>query len=405
MRLPAELQSRIDPVIALARHRSTPVYLVGGVLRDLLLGRETRDLDFSVEGDSLGLARALAAETGGEIREHAAFQTAAVVDAAGFRFDFAPCRDEVYRAPAVLPEIVPGGLRADLRRRDFTVNALALRLDGSGELIDLIDLHGGVADLERRALRILHPGSFRDDPTRALRGIRFELRFGFRMTAETLAALAEAVAAGHFAALSGARWRQELELLWGDPALAAGGVERMAELGLLAALHPRLAPSARVDKVLKVHGQWPEGVDLWRLVLAALAADLSPGERGELADRLLLAGGDRRALMGLEERQEAREILTGEQRPHAVAAALDRLQGDALLLLLAESGDGERRWVERYLRELRPLALAVRGADLLAAGVSPGPEIGRALAATRRARLDGEIGAAEELAYALSVLK
>lgn len=401
MQLPAELRRRIDPVAALARRRQTPLYLVGGVLRDLLLGRETLDLDFSVAGDSLGLARALAAETGGTIREHAAFGTASV-DAGGCRYDFAPCRDESYPAPAVLPVIAPGDLPADLRRRDFTVNALALPLDGGG---GLIDLHGGKADLERQALRILHPASFRDDPTRALRGVRFELRLGFRMTAETLAALAGSLAAGHFAALSGSRWRQELELLWGDPALAAGGVERMAELGLLAALHPRLAPSALIEEVVKLHGEAREEAELWRLVLAALAAALDPEERAELAGRLLLEGRDRQILTA-DERRKAREVLRREQvRPHEVAAALDRLPAEALLLLLAEGGEGERQWIERYRRELRPLALAVRGADLLAAGVPPGPQIGRALAATRRARLDGELGASGELAFALAALE
>lgn len=400
MRLPADLLARLAPVSALARQRQTPLYLVGGVLRDLLLGKETRDLDFGVQGDALGFARALAAETGGTICEHAAFGTASV-DAAGFRYDFAPCRDESYPAPAVLPTIVPGDLRSDLRRRDFTVNALAMLLEEN----ELIDLYGGVADLERRALRLLHPASFRDDPTRALRGVRFELRLGFRMTAETLDAMAEAVKAGHFAALSGARWRQELELLWGDPALAAGGVERMAELGLLAALHPRLAPSALVREVVKLHGEAAEPVDLWRLVLVALAAELSPDEKKALADRLLLAGKDRQILT-MDGRQKAREILQEETvRPHQVAAALDRLPGEVLLLLLAESGEREQRWIERYRRELRPFTLTVRGSDLLAAGAAPGPQIGRALLTTRQARLDGEIAAADELAFALSALE
>lgn len=428
--LPAALTGRIERIAAVTARAGVPVYLVGGFVRDLLLGRENRDLDLVVEGDGPHFARLLAAELGGTVRVHTAFLTAVVIDLEGFAIDVATARSEFYRAPAVLPEVQTSALRQDLYRRDFTINTLAIRLGPGGP--ELIDSFGGRRDLREGVLRVLHSLSFLDDPTRALRAVRLSLRLGFRIAPETLRLIEVARDEGAFDRLSGSRLREELILLLGDPALAAGGVEQLADLGLLAVLHPDLELDATArERLRSARAAWDwyrlEGiteppVEPWRLLLMALAAGLGEedgkgerradrweGHRGveqraELADRLKLDGEDRRLLLLFLARLETARAVLGrpDAAPHEVAEALAPLAGEELLLLLAEEDETVRAWVRRDLTELRRIALVIRGADLVAAGILPGPAVGQGLAAARRARLDGRIGPEGELACALA---
>jgi tRNA nucleotidyltransferase (CCA-adding enzyme) len=281
---------------------------------------------------------------------------------------------------------------------------------------ELIDLYDGRRDLQDKLLHVLHGRSFIDDPTRILRGVRLEQRLGFRLSPDTLELVEDALAERVFDLLSGSRLREELILLLGDPALALGGVERLAELGVLRAIDPRLeldeATRERLGEALAaLDGYRREAiadppVAAWRLFLLALAAGLEPPDRERLAGRLLLDGEDRRLLTASPPRLDAaRAVLQDNPAPHQAAEALEPLAGEELLLLMAEGNETVRAWVSRYLTGMRPLTLSLRGADLLAAGVPPGPRIGEALRATRRARLDGRVDAAEELRYALDIAK
>ncbi len=367
-----------------------------------------------VEGDGIEFAGSLAEAFGGRVRDHRAFLTAVVVDPQDFHVDVVTARTELYRAPAALPEVRTSALRQDLFRRDFTINTLAIRL-GPEPGFDLIDFFGGRRDLKDKILRVLHSLSFIDDPTRILRAVRLELRLGFQISPETLHLAQVALAEGAFDHLSGSRLRDELALLLGDPAQAPRGIERLAELGVLRAVDPRLelddAARERLRGARAAHdwyrlaGIVDPPVEPWRLLLMGLAAGLEETDLERLAGRLLLAGEDRRLLTGFPARLEAaRAVLRGDPRPHEVAEALEPLAGEEILLLMGEGEEGLRAWVRRYLTELRPLALSVRGADLLARGVPPGPRIGEALRETRRARLDGRIDEAGELRYALAFL-
>jgi tRNA nucleotidyltransferase (CCA-adding enzyme) len=456
----------VRAVARLAAERGVAAYLVGGTVRDLLLGRDSPDLDFVAVGDGLGLAAAVERELGGRLLRHDGFLTADVIDAAGIHLDIATARRERYPDVAALPEVWPAAaLEEDLRRRDFTVNGMALPLvdrsdrgggaggpDAASDSPDLgslpdpleplesdrvIDPLGGRRDLAARALRVLHDRSFLDDPTRVLRGVRFEMRLGFRLTPESEALARQAVTAGAFARLSGSRLRHELELLLeaeGGAEAALAGLERLQELGAFGALHPCLALDGETRRRLlaaAAEHEWylataepgaagdgrSAGTSRaaqkqklparrWMVLLLALAAGLtSEDERGELADRLLLVGDDRRLVSGFGRRLAAAlPRLVPGALPHAVDAALAGLAEEELLLLAATAEAPERAWVRRYLTELRPLALGIRGADLLAAGAPRGPEVGRALRATREARLDRRISAGEELEFALARL-
>jgi tRNA nucleotidyltransferase (CCA-adding enzyme) len=415
-RLPPALASRVAAIAAVSRETNTPAYLVGGFVRDLLLERENRDLDVVVEGDGLEYAARLAAALGGRVRSHRAFLTAVVVDREGFHVDVATARSEFYRAPAALPEVQTSALRQDLFRRDFSINTLAIRL-GPEPKPELVDYFGGRRDLKDRTLRVLHSLSFIDDPTRILRAVRLELRLGFHISPETLHLAEVALSEGVFDHLTGSRLREELALLLDDPALALRGVERLAELGVLRALDPRLAlddaARARLREARAAHdwyrlaGIADPPLEAWRLLLMALATGFPEVDLMRLAGRLMLVGEDRRMLIGFPERlAAARSVLRGrgEQAPHRIAEALEPLSGEELLLLMAEEDETLRAWVRRYLTELRPLKLSIRGSDLLAAGMLPGPRIGEALRATLQARLDGRIGEGEELRYALELL-
>ncbi|HYU33955.1 MAG TPA: CBS domain-containing protein [Thermoanaerobaculia bacterium] len=416
-RLPEAISARIATVARVSREAGVPVYLVGGFVRDLLLERENRDLDLVVEGDGLDFAARLARAVDGRVREHRAFLTAVVVDPEGFHIDVATARSEFYRAPAALPEVQMSALRQDLFRRDFTINTLAIRL-GPDETPELIDYFGARNDLKEKALRVLHSLSFIDDPTRVLRAVRLELRLGFHVSPETRRLVEVALAEGIFDRLSGSRLRDELEKLLDDPALALRGLDRLDELGVLRVLHPGLELGAAVRERLRaaraafdwyeLEGLSDPPVQPWRLLLMALALGFETAELDRLADRLMLVGEDRRLLTGFPERLAcARESLAAAGLPpHRAVEILEPLSGEELLLLLAEGDEEVRSWVRRILTDLRKLELKIRGADLVAAGVPPGPGIGRALEATRRARLDGVVegGREAELEFALGAL-
>jgi len=214
--VPASVRPLLIRVGRLADRRGVRAYAVGGCVRDWLLGRAaTPDLDVTVEGDGLGLARQVGSELDHPVTVHQQFGTA-TIGTRSVRLDLATCRHETYAKPGAYPRVAAGSLREDLFRRDFTINAMAVALKPEG-FGALIDPYGGRRDLQRRALRILHANSFLDDPSRILRGIRFLLRFGLRWERGTEAALRDAVAAGALGWLNAGRWEKELVRMCEEP--------------------------------------------------------------------------------------------------------------------------------------------------------------------------------------------
>lgn len=395
-----------------ARRDAVELLLVGGCVRDLLLGVETLDLDLVVVGDGPAFAERLAARLGGRARSHAAFLTARVELPSGGHLDVASARVESYRSGGELPEVRRASLEEDLARRDFTVNAIALRLAGGEEA--LIDPFGGRADLERGRLRVLHADSFRDDPTRILRGVRLELRLGLRFAAESERLARAAVDGGALATLSGDRLRRELQLALEETGEPGRLWSRLEELGVISAVGlPAAAVSApRLERVSAVAAQrrWrsrEREPRRWRLLLAAAVGPLDEAARTAVADRLALAGADRDLIVGSQRRLAGTlaELADADLPAHRAERLLGGLGDEELVLAAAFGGPAVEAWVERYLTELSSLRLAVGGDDLVRAGAEPGAAVGRALRATREARLDGRIGPAEELEFALEVLR
>lgn len=408
--LPAPGPSRelIERAAALARRRGTRLAWVGGGVRDLLLGRDTVDLDLALEGDAAAFAGDLAAELGGRLTEHSRFLTAALELPDGRVLDLARCRRETYPAPGVLPRVEPASLEEDLARRDFSINALAVQLAPGDPAV--LDPTGGAADLAAGRLRALHAASFLDDPTRVLRGLRFELRFGFRFESETEAWVRAALAAGALDTISGERLRRELELACESWPSLSSLFERAAQLGLLAAIDPGLSwtrqAAARIDRAARVAVEPAfERLAPERWLVGLLGLEPSAEVRLRLLRRLAIAGRVAEVLRGCGPRVvAARTLLSSEPppAPHRVARALEAASPEELCGLATEDG-AVARWVRRFLEELRPLSLRVRGEDLLREGLPAGPEIGAALRATLEARQDGRIAVEQELQFACEV--
>ena len=369
-------------------------YAVGGPVRDLLRGVPSRDADIAVEGDAVAVARRLADVLGGgRVVVHRAFGTA-VVRAGGARIDLAATRSERYPHPAALPVVSPAGIDADLARRDFTVNALAAGLSGprAGELLDPFD---GRADLAAATIRILHPGSFRDDPTRIFRAARYAARLGFAVDSETERLARDAVAEGLVGELSGARVRADMLALLGESAATVAAALRLAEgLGLLAAVAPGLR-AERVDLLERldaVHGRFAAGIPIWRPRLALIARGSNESAVRALVERLRLRRADAdavRAAAGAAEMLGAK--LAAAAAPSDVAELLDRLPPDPALLIAATGGPGADA-AELYLARLRGIRLEIDGTVLHdELGLPPSPRMGEVLAELLRRKRNGQL--------------
>ncbi|HZL48120.1 MAG TPA: hypothetical protein VFC30_03790 [Solirubrobacteraceae bacterium] len=408
-----------EPQIVLERLRSLPggetlldlaarredVELVGGAVRDLLLAREPRELDVVVGGADASFALAgarfaeelltrLGAETGAKAHER--FGTA-LVEWDGGRIDIATRRSESYPEPGALPDVFAGTPEEDLQRRDFTVNAIAVSLGGMRRGT-LRQVPGALEDLAAGRLRVLHDGSFIDDPTRLLRMARYAARLGFEVEEGTATLAEQAIAAHTLERVSGARIGAELRLALGEPD-ALASLRALSELGVLDALHPRLRFEEHVARKTLVLLPEDGRADLALLATLVLPLALRAGEnpRAEIvallgrwdfpaADRDRVAAAAAAAPRLIEE-------LPAAERPsvlRAVALGVP-LEGVALAGALG-CEEPARRWLE----QTRHVQLEITGEDLLAAGIPEGPEIGDRLGAALRMRLDGELGAGRE---------
>jgi len=213
-RIPPKASALLKQIGRLARERGQRAYAVGGCVRDWVLGiADGSDLDVAVEGDGIALAGAVGESMAGEVETYPSFGTASVQWKRGRpRVDFAGCRKERYARPGAYPSVSPGSLQDDLIRRDFTINAMALSLDPDA-FGSMIDPFNGRRDIRLKCLRMLHADSFRDDPSRILRGVRFAERFGFHWERETLRALLQAMGEGALGWLNAGRVAKELNLM------------------------------------------------------------------------------------------------------------------------------------------------------------------------------------------------
>ncbi|MEX2235997.1 MAG: hypothetical protein WEB00_00475 [Dehalococcoidia bacterium] len=393
----SDIDSALAPqqgaALAAARAAATELgyelYLVGGTLRDVLLGRPAIDLDLVTEGPAAALAEVVAAKTGGQMKIYGRFATTSVtLDKT--RVDIARARTESYAQPGALPDVHPAPLDADLARRDFTINAIAYGLTGTnaGELIDPT---GGVPDLDGRLIRVIHRDSFVDDATRILRGLRFASRLDFEIEPQTAGMMREL--APYLRRISPARLRTELRFLLDDDN-PWRSLEAADELGVLAALVPGLSWSEAQSRQARAGASLPPALRAERL-LALLASSLAPGQASEFIARFGLGGRERRMA---EQAAELGRLATAETAPAEIAGRLRRFEDSVVnaVIPLRLPEDVAKRVIR--LRALRP---QLNGRDLMELGLPEGPLVGEVLEQLRQAVTAGSVRSRDdELALA-----
>ncbi len=407
LRLPSRYLRLLKHIGRLADERGVSVYLVGGVVRDLLLKCENWDLDLTVEGDGIAFARLVANRYRAGLAVYERFATARLTLPEGMKLDIATTRRESYAQSAALPDVEAASLKEDLYRRDFTINAMAIELNAR-HFGALHDPYGGQRDLKAKTIRVLHDKSFVDDPTRVFRAIRFAERFGFRLEVNTTRFLKEAAATDAIARLSGPRLCNEILLLAGE-SHPERSFAALARLQLLRFLHQDLSYARSTERTVRSLSKalrwWARychrhSIDRQLVYVMALL---------DRADQVVMKAVVARLMLSNE---QAAKVLAGGNRLESVVRALSHarrmkrsaiycclngLPDEALVLCLAKiSGRAValariKQRILDYLTKLSNVKPVLRGDDLLRLGIKPGPAIGALLAALLEAKLDGVI--------------
>lgn len=416
-RLPSRLFEVVKAAGALAKSLGYEPYVVGGFVRDLLLGRPNLDIDLVVEGDGIAFAEALARQSGGRVKSHQKFKTAVVILPDGQRVDVATARLEYYEYPAALPTVELSSIKMDLYRRDFTINSLAIHISPN-DFGRLVDFFGAQKDIRDKAIRVLHSLSFVEDPTRILRAIRFEQRFNFRIGVQTERLIKSAISSQFVHKLSGSRIFHEMRhILEDDNPVAC--ILRMQQLKLLGAIHPKLALDpqkeaalAESERVIAWYGLLyvePKPM-VWRIYFLGLCAGMEEPDVAEITDRLGFSQQHTRQFAALRHsiRDTVAKIFDWEYRRAKVSELyflLRELPLDGLLFLMARNPrETVRKAISLFFTTLRDQKLDITGVDLLALGIAPGPDYSRILRQVMAAKLDGEaVSKTEQLGLARSL--
>ena len=428
-RLPQPMLRVLHKAGELGDERHVNVYAVGGFVRDIMLSRpaiEFDDVDLVVEGDGIAFAKALALQLGGRVREHKTFMTALIIytDENGDeqRLDVATARLEYYKYPAALPTVELSSIKMDLFRRDFTINAMALRLNKPA-FGALVDFFGGQSDIQRKTIRIIHALSFVEDPTRIIRAVRFEQRYGFHISPQGEKLIKNALTLNLVEKLSGARILHELNLIFreDEPEIC---LRRLDELGVLGAIHPSLSltqeKKALLDSLREVVDWYrllyfKESPDLGILYLMALCSAVPAEETSDILNRLGLNPAMRETVLRLRESVRLTLLdLTNwhrdkQENPHAISrlcALLAPLPLEGALYLMARATNEDiSGHVSQYIYKWRQVRVDVSGADLRELGLEPGPAYGKIMRALLAAKLDGIATTREQqLALAQSLI-
>ena len=372
----------------IAQSYGVQAYLVGGAVRDALLGLPVGDIDIAVVCLTPDIVQNTAAALGGEIVKRSQFNTFAL-SADGRCIDIAMARQETYAHAGALPTVAPGTVQSDLARRDFSINAMAVSIN-AGSFGELLDPFDGQSDLRRRLVRVLHDASFQDDATRILRAARYAVRLGFTLEAQTERLLMRDAAC--LDAISGARLRHEFMRVLQE-GRAASTLELLHRLGALQAVHPALTLDDRTLAAMRRAAD-SDYADKTALFLSILAFSLTDADKTAFAERLRLpfrlaqAVEDTALVQGIMPRLRSSEDVRNSE----MYTMLRTLDEAAILGCALREGDSRAgRRLTLYLDELRHIKPMLNGDELLALGVPQGPQIGELLQALLAARLDGQV--------------
>lgn len=384
-------------------------FIVGGFVRDLLLRKPNLDIDLVIEGDGIQFAKTFGQTvTGSKVRCHKKFNTAVIIFPDAFKIDVATARLEYYEYPAALPTVKLSSLKLDLYRRDFTINTLAISLNPEN-FGQLIDFFGGQKDLKERVIRVLHNLSFVEDPTRILRAIRFEQRFGFKIGKQTESLIRSAVKSHFMEKVEGRRLFTELKNILTEKNVLLA-LERINQFGLYPEIFPSLKYTPSIKKLLEriedginwyKLSYFASEIEEWLVYFMALAFELpSENEIALLGERLDLP--DKRLIFLREAKKQIQEILFRFSRPKTMLPSeiyhtLENCCDEELIYMMAKSKEEEtKKAISFYLQKLRTIIPSVTGNDLKALNIEPGPVYKEILKNLLDARLNGELHSKEE---------
>lgn len=401
-KLPQELKFIISQVAKVSEETRMPAYLVGGCLRDLILKVKNLDLDIVIEGKGIIFAQILAQRLKVDLKTYQRFGTASLIFADGLKVDIATTRQEKYLCSAALPVVSAGSLNDDLKRRDFTINSLAISL-ALDKPQEIIDPYGGQKDLNLGRICILHDASFEDDPTRIFRAVRFSQRFNFKIDPKTLLLLKEAIASGALESVNPHRIRNELILILKeqDP---FGSLKRLGDLGALSIINAKLKIGKSTQVLFKSIAKEIDGfvkklpsprqLDTWLIYFAALLEPLTLAQIKLIIDRFGLTKGDRLRLISYRQWQsKLRRSLSKKQvSPERICALLEPLSYEAIILLSATTlNKNFKKHLKIFFADYKGIRLSVSGDDLVSLGVAPGPEYKKIFAKVLAAKLNGQV--------------
>lgn len=408
--MPPATHELLRAIGMLSRDSGYRAYLVGGIVRDLMLGRENVDLDIAIEGDAERLARTFARKTGSRMRSPTRFGTCKIESKAFGTLDIAATRSESYRASGALPDVIPERIAGDLNRRDFSINAMALSLN-PGSYGRLLDPLKGSEDLAEGKLRVLHPGSFRDDPTRMLRGIRFAARYGFTFERGTSRLFSDAVSGGFLNRVSGKRVFTELKILCKEQE-AAEALMMLRRRRLLEVIDPALGWDNMKLKHARLLGRAlaafddagpGRGLNEWQSWFAVLFAGIGRRKCDRLVKRLNLPGDLRRVCIWTAseiERTLARLGKLDTSRAYKVTRLLREVPPEGLVHLYLAGNRRERVLILKYISDWTHVRPALTGGQIVDLGVGEGPQVGRMLEAILKLKLSGRLHTrADEVDY------
>ena len=393
--LPSEMQDLLSSIAAQAASLNMPCYLVGGFVRDLLLNKPVNDLDIVVEGDAIKLGKALIQKHGGKLTPHTKFRTAIwdiplTFNVQRSTLDLITARKESYDHPGALPTVTPATIEDDLRRRDFSINAMAIRMDGDhfGELLDPLN---GQADLDQGIVRALHSRSFVEDPTRILRAIRYEGRYSFTLEPETRK-LINPESFACLSSLSGERLRHEIDLIF-EEGNAGKIIIRVDNLKVLNVIHPALpsfnliyANFLDMDQNLDFpRSRITMGYMLW-------LKDLPEDEILSIAKRLDFTSELTHSIRAVSQLKKKLPDLMNS-KPSVWTFALEKFPPDSVYTVYLVTRENA---LLEYLSIWRYVKPHTTGDDLKARGLQPGPRFGEILSHLRAAWLDGVVGSREQ---------
>ncbi len=405
-RLQPRIQKMLQHIGATGDRIGVTAYVVGGFVRDLLLNQENLDIDVVVEGDGIVFAEAFATEHDCRIRAHRKFGTAVVIFPDGFKLDIASARMEYYLRPGALPDVEHASMRLDLFRRDFTINTIAIALNGE-RFGEVQDFYGGQKDLDEKAVRVLHNLSFVEDPTRVFRAVRFEQRLGFKIGKQTEHLLKSALRLKFLEQISGLRVFNELYLILTerDPLPA---VERMAQLGLLQTIDESLDRCQVFRGLFTETRRTMDWFDLmytgqpcrrWICFFLSLTASLGTSQMKRVCQRLNVPVRYQPLL--LEQRTAGLSVLRKLERRRSSARPplssdlyrwLTPLDTEVLLFLMAStSQERVRQWISHFVTNLRHVKPLLSGHDLKQLGIAPGPVYKQVLEELLYARLNERV--------------